>query len=167
MKRVTKEEAERAKSNHTVQMMLNKEHHKKMVTCTRAKVARDFKRQSLLNALLNTVSRDHEKAAIWRLDECGVGGQTIRLQAIPARMSCDDVLEWVGEEVFKDYKNLPRNGRLQGGDRSVYQVGAGSDGEPVIDPAGAKGGEGLDDDDDQDEPAKTAVCAFVAKILHK
>ena len=66
VKWVTQEEAERAKSNHTVQMMLNKEHRKKMVSCTRAKVARDFKRQSLLNALLNTVSGDHEKAAIWR-----------------------------------------------------------------------------------------------------
>ena len=34
-----------------------------------------------------------EKASIWHLDECEMGGQTIRLQAIPARMSCVDVLE--------------------------------------------------------------------------
>ena len=36
-----------------------------------------------------------------------------------------------------------------------------------MDPAGAEGGEVLDDDDDKDEPAETAVCAFVANNLHK
>ena len=113
VKRVTKEKAKRAESNHIVKMVLNKEHHKKVVNCTRAKVARDFKRQSLRNALLITVSGDGEKAAIWRLDECEVGGQTIRLQAVPAQMSCDDVLQWVGEEVLKEYKNLAHNRGLQ------------------------------------------------------
>ena len=93
MKRVTREEAKRAKSNHTVKMMLDKEHPRKVVNWTRAKVARDFKRQSLRNALLIAVSGDREKAAIWRLDETAMSGQTIRLQAIPAQMSCDDVLE--------------------------------------------------------------------------
>ena len=34
-------------------------------------------------------------------------------------------------------------------------------------PAGAEGGEGLDHDDDKDEPAETAVCAFVATNSHK
>ena len=63
-------------------------------------MARDFKKQSLQNALLITVSGDREKGAIWRLDECEVGGQKIRLQAIPAQMSCDDVLEWAGEGVL-------------------------------------------------------------------
>ena len=141
MKRVTKEEAKRAKSNHTVKMMLKKEHHKKVVNWTRAKVARDFKRQSLRNALLITVSGDREQAAIWRLDECEVNGQAIRLQAILARMSCDDALEWVGEEVLKEDRNLAHNRGLHGGDRSVHQVGAGSDGKAVMDLAGAKGGE--------------------------
>ena len=56
-----------------------------MVNWTRAKVARYFKRQSLLNALVITVSGAREKAAIWRLDECGMGGQRILLQAIPAQ----------------------------------------------------------------------------------
>ena len=41
---------------------------------------------------------------MWRLDECDVSGQTIRLQAIPAQMSCDEILEWVGEEVLKEYR---------------------------------------------------------------
>ena len=93
VERVTKEEAKRAKCSHTVKMMLDKEHHKKVVSWTRDNVAQDFTRQSLRNSPLITVSGDLEKAAIWRLDESEVGGQMIRLQAIPARMSCDDVLE--------------------------------------------------------------------------
>ena len=40
LKRVTKENAERAKSPHSVKMMLNKEHYKKVVKWTRAKLAR-------------------------------------------------------------------------------------------------------------------------------
>ena len=35
-----------------------------------------------------------------------------------------------------------------------------------MDPAGADGNEALDDDDDEDEPAETAICAFVAKYLN-
>ena len=45
-----------------------------MVNWTTAKVDRDFKRQSLWNALLITVSGVCEKAAIWRLDENEEGG---------------------------------------------------------------------------------------------
>ena len=167
VKRVTKEEANRAQSNHTVKMMLHKDHHKNVVNWTKRFVARDFKRQSLRNALLITVSGDREKSAIWRLDECEVGGQTIHLQAIPARMSCDDVLEWVGEEVLKEYKSLHHTRGLQGGDRNVNFVGEGSGGEAAMDPTDTGGGEGLDDDDEDDEPAETAVYAFVANNLHK
>ena len=101
IKRVTKEESKRAKSNHTVKMMLPKEYHTNVVAWTRKNVAREVKRHSLRNALLITVSGDREKTAMWRLDECELSGQTIRLQAIPARMSCDEILEWVGEEVLK------------------------------------------------------------------
>ena len=97
MKRITKEDAKRAKSNHTVKMMLKMEHHKKVVSWTRAKVARDFKRYSLRNTLLIAVSEDCEKAEIWRSDGDEVGGHWICLQAIPARMSCDNVLEYIGE----------------------------------------------------------------------
>ena len=76
IKRVTKEEAKRAKSNHTVKMMLPKEYHTKVVAWTRKNVARDVKQHSLRNALLITVSGDREKTAMWRLDECDVSGQT-------------------------------------------------------------------------------------------
>ena len=69
IKRVTKEEPKRAKSNHTVKMMLPKEYHTNVVAWTRKNVARDVKRHSLRNALLITVSGDHEKTAMWRLDE--------------------------------------------------------------------------------------------------
>ena len=69
-------------------------------------MARDVKRHCLRNALLITISGDRERTAMWRLDECELSGQTIRLQAIPARMSCDEILEWVGEEVLKEYQNL-------------------------------------------------------------
>ena len=92
IKRVTKEEAKRAKSNHTVKMMLPKEYHTNVVAWTRKNVAQHVKRHSLRNALLITVTGDREKTAMWRLDECDVSGQTIRLQAIPARMSCDEIL---------------------------------------------------------------------------
>ena len=64
MKGGTKEEAKMANSNHTVKMMLSKEHHKKVSNWTNAHVARDFKRQSLLNALLITISGYCNKAAI-------------------------------------------------------------------------------------------------------
>ena len=36
-----------------------------------------------------------------------------------------------------------------------------------MDPAGAKVGQGLNNDDDEDEPAETAVCPFMANNLHK
>ena len=91
IKRVTKEEAKRAKSNHTVKMMLPKEYQTNVVAWTKKNVARDVKRHSLRNALLISVSGDREKTAMWRLDECEVSGQTICLQAIPARMSCDEI----------------------------------------------------------------------------
>ena len=165
IKRVTKEEAKRAKSNHTVKMMLPKEYHRNVVAWTKTHVAPDVKRHSLRNALLIIVTGDREKTAMWRLDECELGGQTICPQAIPARMSCDEVLEWVGEEVLKEYTNLHQTRGLKPGDRDVNYVGEGSGGEYAMDPAGAEGSEALDDDDDNDEPAKMAVCAFVTKSL--
>ena len=66
---------------------------KKVVSWTRAKVARDFKLQAVRNALIITIPGDREKAAIWRLDQNEVDGQTFRLQAIPARMRCDGLLD--------------------------------------------------------------------------
>ena len=137
-----------------------------MVAWTRKNVTRDVKRHSLRNALLITVTGDREKTAMWRLDECDVGGQTICLQAIPARMSCDEVLVWVREEVLKEYRNLHHTRGLRPGDRDVNYVGEGSGGEATMDPAGADGNETLDNDDDDDEPAGTAVCAFVANNLN-
>ena len=166
IKRVTKEEAKRATSNHTVKMMLPKEYHTNVVAWTRRNVARDVKRHSLRNALLITVMGDREKTAMWRLDECDVSGQTIRLQAIPARMRCNEILEWVGEEVLKEYRNLHHTRGLRPGDRDVNYVGDGPGGEAAMDTAGADGDEALDDDDDDDEPAEMAVCAFVASNLN-
>ena len=165
IKRVTKEESKRAKSNHTVKMMLPKEYHTNVVSWAKKNVARDVKRHSLRNALLITVSGDREKTAMWRLDDCEVSGQTIRLQPIPARMSCDEILEWVGEEVLKEYRNLHHTRGLRPGDRDVNYVGEGPGGEDAMDPAGAGGDETLVDDDDDDEPAEVAVCAFVANNL--
>ena len=165
IKRVTKEESKRAKSNHTVRMMLPKEYHTNVVAWTRKNVARDVKRRSLRNALLITVSGDRENTAMWCLDECELSGQTIRLQAIPARMSCDEILEWVGEEVLKEYRNLHHTRGLRPGDRNVNYVGEGPGREAAMDPAGADGDETLVDDDDDDEPAEVAVCAFVANNL--
>ena len=126
IKRVTNEEAKRAKSNHTVKMMLPNEYHTNVVAWTRKNVTRDVKRHSLRNSPLITVTGDREKTAMWRLDECELGGQTIRLQAIPARMSCDEVLEWVGEELLKEYRNLHHPRRLRPRDRDVNYVGEGS-----------------------------------------
>ena len=165
IKRVTKEESKRAKSNHTVKMMLPKEYHTNVVAWAKKNVARDVKRHSLRNALLITVSGDREKIAMWRLDECELSGQTIRLQAIPAQMSCDEILEWVGEEVLKEYRNLHHTRGWRLGDRDVNYVGEGPGGEAAMDPAGTGGDETLVDDDDDDEPAEVAVCAFVAKNL--
>ena len=125
-------------------------------------MARDVKRHSLRNALLITVPGEREKTTMWRLDECDVSGQTIRLQAILARMSCDEILEWVGEEVLKEYRNLHHTRGLRPGDRDVNYIGEGPGGEAAMDPAGADGDEALVDDDDDDEPAEMAVCAFVA-----
>ena len=103
---------------------------------------------------------------MWRLDDCELSGQTIRLQPIPARMSCDEILEWVGEEVLKEYRNLHHTRGLRPRDRDVNYVGEGPGGEDAMDPAGAGGDETLVDDDDDDEPAEVAVCAFVAKNLN-
>ena len=147
-------------------MMLPKEYHTNVVAWTMKNVTRDVKRHSLRTALLITVTGDREKTAMWRLDECDVGGQTMRLQAIPAWMSCDDVLEWVGEEVLKEYRNLHHTRGLKRGDRDVNYVGEGSCGEAAMNPTGADGDEALDDDDDNNEPAEVAVCAFVANNLN-
>ena len=166
IRRVTKEEAKRAKSNHTVKMMLPKEYHTNVVALAGRNVARDVKRHSLRNALLITVTGDREKTAMWRLDECDVSGQTIHLQAIPARMSCDEILEWVGEEVLKEYRKLHHTRGLRPGDRDVNYVGEGPGGEAAMDPAGADGDETLVDDDDDDEPAEMAVLTFVANNLN-
>ena len=129
-------------------MMLPKEYHSNVVAWARRNVARDVKRHSLRNALLITVSGDREKTAMWRLDEFDVSGQTICLQAIPARMSCDAILEWVGEEVLKEYRNLHHTRGLRPGDRDVNYVCEGPGGESAMDPAGADGDETLVDDDD-------------------
>ena len=102
IKRVTKEEATRAKFNDTFKMMLPKEYHPNVLGWTKKHVARDVKRPELRNAPLITVTGDCEKTAMLRLDECDAGGQTLRLQTIPARMTCDEVLEWVGEQVLKE-----------------------------------------------------------------
>ena len=166
IKRVTKEEAKRAKFNHTFKIMPPKEYHPKVLAWAKKHVARDVKRRELRNALLITVTGDREKAAMLRLDECDVGGQTLRLQAIPARMTCDKVFDWVGEEVLKEYRNLHHTPSLKAGDRDVNYVGKWSGGEAAMDPAGADGDEALDDDDDDDEPAGMAVCAFVANNLN-
>ena len=79
IKRVTKEEAKRATFNHTFKMMLPKEYHPNVLACTKKHVARDVERRGLRNALLITVTGDREKTAMLRLDECDVGGQTLRL----------------------------------------------------------------------------------------
>ena len=63
-----------------------------MLAWTNKHVARDVKRRELRNALLITVTGDREKTAMLRLDECDVGGQTLCLQAIPARMTCEEGL---------------------------------------------------------------------------
>ena len=65
IKRVTKEEGKRAKSNHTVKMMLPKDHHKNVVAWTKRHVAPDVKRHSLRNALSSP------SQAIARRPRCG------------------------------------------------------------------------------------------------
>ena len=96
-----------------------------------------------------------------------MGSQTILLQAITAQMICDGVLEWGGEEVLKKQKNLAHNRRLQGGNPGVHHVGGGSKAETVMHPAEAKVRESLHNDDGEDEPAQTAVCAYVASNLQR
>ena len=166
IKRVTKEEAKRAKLDYTFKMMLPREYHPNVLAWTKKHVAQEVKRRELRNALLITVTGDRGKTAMLRLDESDVGRQTLRLQAIPARMTCDEVLEWVGEEVLKEYKNLHHTRTLKAGHRDVNYVGEGSGGESAMDQAGTEAGEALDDEDDDDEPAETAVCAFVANNLN-
>ena len=153
IKRVTKEDAKRAKSNHTVKMMLPKEYHRNVVAWTKRHLALNIKRHSLRNALLITVTGDREKTAMWRLDDCELGGQTIRLQAIVAQITCGEVPDRVGEEVLKEYRNLHHTRGLKPGDRDVNYLGGQSSGAAAMYPAGAKGGEALDDYDDDDEPA--------------
>ena len=81
-------------------------------------------------------------------------------------MSFNNALGWVGQEVLEEYKNLDHNRGLQGhGHRGVHYEGEGFCGETALEPAGTEGGEGLDDDDNEDEPPETAVCAFLANTL--
>ena len=82
VKRVPKEKAGRAKNNHTVKMILKKEHRTRVLKWTRGKLARDFKRRLLWNALFIPVPGNREKAAIGSLDKCEVGSQMISQHAI-------------------------------------------------------------------------------------
>ena len=66
IKRVTKEESKRAKSNHTVKMMLHKEYHSNVVAWAKKNVARDVKRHSLRKRSSSSPSR-----AIARRPRCG------------------------------------------------------------------------------------------------
>ena len=156
------EEAKRAKSENTVKMMLRKDPHKKVVGWTRANIPRNAKTYSLPNTLLIIVQGDREKAAVWRFDEHEVKGHTIRLQAIPARMSCDDVLEWVGEEVLKEYKNHHHNRGWQGqNDEGVHNERDDSDDLSPENPPGGTKVESAAGVEDNDEPSETVVCSFV------
>ena len=65
IKRVTKEESKRAKSNHTVKMMLPKEYHTNVVARAKKNVARDVKRTPC-GTLFSSPSR-----AIARRPRCG------------------------------------------------------------------------------------------------
>ena len=60
-------------------------------------------------------------------------------------MSCDEILEWVGEEVLKEYRNLHHTRGLRPGDRDVNYVGEGPGGDAAMDPSGAGGDETLVD----------------------
>ena len=42
--------------------------------------------------------------AKWRLDNCEVVGQTIRLQAIPARMTCDHLMGGLDSKCSKSIR---------------------------------------------------------------
>ena len=101
-------------------------------------MAQDVKQRELRNHLLITVTGDRAKTTMLRLDECDVSSQTLRLQAILARMTCDEVLEWVGEEVLNEYRNLHHTRGLKAGDRDVNYVAEGSGGESAMDPAGTE-----------------------------
>ena len=68
--------------------------------------------------------------------------------------------------MLKEYRNLHHTRSLKAGDRDVNYVGEGSGGESAMDPAGTETGEALDDEDDDDKPGETAVCAFVATNLN-
>ena len=138
IKRVTKEEAKRATSNHTVKRMLPKEYHTNVVAWTKKNVTRDVKRHSLRNTLLITLTGDSGRTAMWRLNECESSGRTICLQAIPARMRWEEVLEWVGEEVLKEYRNLHHTRGLRPGDRDVNYVGEVSRRESCHGPSGSR-----------------------------
>ena len=67
--------------------------------------------------------------------------------------------------MLKEYRNLHHTRGLRPGDRDVNYVGEGPGREAAMDPAGADEDETLVDDDDHDEPAEVAVCAFVANNL--
>jgi len=163
-KRVTKQEAKRAKRFHTVKMMIPKDYHKNVVAWVRRNVSRTTKRQSLRNALIITVDGELEKRAIERLDDQTVGGHTIRLQPIPMRMTCDEVLQWVGEEVLKEYKNHhhSRDWQSAGERRSINAVGERGSSEPEQSSDSER-----DDPQGIPEPTEEEVWAFVAHNLPK
>ena len=83
IKNVTKEEAKRAKFDYTFKMMLPEEYHPNVLALTKKPVARDVKRRELRKALLITVTGNREKTAMLRLDDCDVGGQTLRSASHP------------------------------------------------------------------------------------
>ena len=92
----------------------------------------------------------------------------MRVQAIPARMSCDDDMECVAGSVPKEYTNLHnKHGLEENGDPGIHYVGDGPGRKFASDTVGCESPEASDDNDDEDKPTENAVCAFVADNLHK
>ena len=74
--------------------------------------------------------------------------------------------EHLGSAYMEEPRNLHHTRGLRPGDRDVNYFGEKSGGEAAMDRTGAGCDEALADDDDNNEPAEVAVCAFVANNLN-
>ena len=110
-KRIVKEEHKRAKNLYTAKMMVPSTTQRKIKEWVRKRVTANAVFPSLQNALLVRVDTERE----WN-------GHTLNLQQVPRRMTTDEVFEFVGEEVRKEYKAHHQGRAVASAGRQVAHV---------------------------------------------
>ena len=95
---------------------------RKMEESVRKKVTANAVIQSLQNALFVTFDTNHERKLVQRLDEFSADGHTLNLQQVRRRVTTDEVVKFVREEVRKEYKARHQGRAVSSAGRQVAHI---------------------------------------------